>query len=101
MSFSKDNSKKTENSIVIDPILLPKPNIIPNITQNTTQPQPQTQQPPQPIQQKLLSSTHKNIIGYYELDKNVGEGNFAKVKLGKHIITGEKVKLFNKRLLLK
>ncbi|ORZ37124.1 kinase-like domain-containing protein [Catenaria anguillulae PL171] len=30
-------------------------------------------------------------IGYYDLDKSIGEGNFAKVKLGTHVLTGEKV----------
>ncbi|KAI9193352.1 serine/threonine-protein kinase MARK1-like protein [Polychytrium aggregatum] len=30
-------------------------------------------------------------IGYYDLEKSVGEGNFAKVKLATHTLTGEKV----------
>jgi len=30
-------------------------------------------------------------IGYYDLEKNVGEGNFAKVKLATHTLTGQKV----------
>lgn len=30
-------------------------------------------------------------IGYYDLEKSVGEGNFAKVKLATHCLTGEKV----------
>ncbi|KAJ3160603.1 Serine/threonine-protein kinase par-1 [Geranomyces michiganensis] len=30
-------------------------------------------------------------IGYYDLEKNVGEGNFAKVRLATHTLTGEKV----------
>ena len=30
-------------------------------------------------------------IGYYDLEKAVGEGNFAKVKLATHALTGEKV----------
>ncbi|KAI9189429.1 hypothetical protein H9P43_000862 [Blastocladiella emersonii ATCC 22665] len=30
-------------------------------------------------------------IGYYDLEKSIGEGNFAKVKLGTHALTGEKV----------
>ncbi|KAJ3374160.1 Serine/threonine-protein kinase par-1 [Allomyces arbusculus] len=30
-------------------------------------------------------------IGYYDLEKNIGEGNFAKVKLATHALTGEKV----------
>ena len=32
-------------------------------------------------------------IGYYEVDKSVGEGNFAKVKLATHTLTGEKVRV--------
>jgi MAP/microtubule affinity-regulating kinase len=34
----------------------------------------------------------KKTIGYYDLDKNIGEGNFAKVRLGTHTLTGEKVR---------
>lgn len=30
-------------------------------------------------------------IGYYDLEKSVGEGNFAKVKLATHTLTGQKV----------
>jgi hypothetical protein len=30
-------------------------------------------------------------IGNYRLGKNIGEGTFGKVKLGIHILTGEKV----------
>ncbi|KAI8811878.1 kinase-like domain-containing protein [Cladochytrium replicatum] len=30
-------------------------------------------------------------IGHYEFERNVGEGNFAKVKLACHVLTGEKV----------
>jgi serine/threonine protein kinase len=32
-----------------------------------------------------------STVGHYELDKNIGEGNFAKVKLAKHTITGQQV----------
>ncbi|KAJ3000413.1 Map microtubule affinity-regulating kinase [Globomyces sp. JEL0801] len=32
-----------------------------------------------------------NSIGHYDLDKNIGEGNFAKVRLAKHTITGQQV----------
>jgi len=32
-----------------------------------------------------------NTIGLYDLDKSIGEGNFAKVKLATHSITGSKV----------
>ena len=31
-------------------------------------------------------------IGYYDLDKSIGEGNFAKVKLATHTLTGERVR---------
>jgi len=30
-------------------------------------------------------------IGHYVIGKNIGEGTFGKVKLGTHILTGEKV----------
>ena len=30
-------------------------------------------------------------IGYYDLEKGIGEGNFAKVKLATHVLTGQKV----------
>ncbi|EGF77087.1 hypothetical protein BATDEDRAFT_14212, partial [Batrachochytrium dendrobatidis JAM81] len=30
-------------------------------------------------------------IGYYDLEKNIGEGNFAKVRLATHILTSQKV----------
>jgi serine/threonine protein kinase len=32
-------------------------------------------------------------IGHYIIGKNIGEGTFGKVKLGTHILTGEKVSL--------
>jgi len=31
-------------------------------------------------------------IGHYIIGKNIGEGTFGKVKLGTHILTGEKVR---------
>jgi len=34
-------------------------------------------------------------IGHYIIGKNIGEGTFGKVKLGTHILTGEKVSHFN------
>lgn len=30
-------------------------------------------------------------IGHYDLEKNIGEGNFAKVRLAKHTISGQQV----------
>ncbi|KAJ3272708.1 hypothetical protein HDV01_005344 [Terramyces sp. JEL0728] len=35
--------------------------------------------------------TQISSIGHYDLDKNIGEGNFAKVRLAKHTITGQQV----------
>lgn len=32
-----------------------------------------------------------NAIGHYDLDKTIGEGNFAKVRLARHIITNQQV----------
>jgi hypothetical protein len=32
-------------------------------------------------------------IGYYDLDKALGEGNFAKVRLANHSLTGQRVSL--------
>lgn len=36
-------------------------------------------------------------VGYYELEKTIGKGNFAVVKLATHVVTRTKVsnKLFN------
>jgi MAP/microtubule affinity-regulating kinase len=36
---------------------------------------------------------HLQSIGNYVFQKTVGEGNFAKVKLAKHKLTGHEVKL--------
>jgi hypothetical protein len=36
-------------------------------------------------------SQRPGSIGYYDIEKAIGEGNFAKVKLAKHSLTGEKV----------
>jgi hypothetical protein len=35
----------------------------------------------------------QNMIGQFLLGKTVGEGTFGKVKIGTHIITGEKVRM--------
>lgn len=32
-----------------------------------------------------------NSVGHYILGKSLGQGTFGKVKLGTHILTGEKV----------
>lgn len=43
------------------------------------------------ITNERTKSPKQSTIGYYDLDKNIGEGNFAKVKLATHSLTGEKV----------
>ncbi len=39
----------------------------------------------------MSEGTVKKSIGNYDLDKKLGEGNFAQVRLGTHSLTGEKV----------
>jgi serine/threonine protein kinase len=34
-----------------------------------------------------------NAVGHYILGKSLGQGTFGKVKLGTHILTGEKVSM--------
>merc|ERR1740123_342448 len=41
--------------------------------------------------QTSRSSTRVKSIGHYILMKTIGEGTFGKVKLGYHILTGERV----------
>lgn len=38
-----------------------------------------------------MLKTNANAVGHYILGKTLGEGTFGKVKLGTHILTGEKV----------
>ncbi|KAJ3198974.1 MAP/microtubule affinity-regulating kinase 3, partial [Dinochytrium kinnereticum] len=38
-----------------------------------------------------IAKQKPSAIGYYDLDKAIGEGNFAKVRLATHCLTGEKV----------
>ena len=43
-------------------------------------------------------STKNNIdrlqrVGYYEFEKTIGRGNFAVVKLARHVVTNTKVKI--------
>lgn len=38
-----------------------------------------------------LKVNPQNRVGYYEFEKSIGEGNFAKVKLATHALTKEKV----------
>lgn len=35
----------------------------------------------------------KNYVGNYVVEKTLGEGAFGKVKLGRHVLTGEKVRI--------
>ena len=46
-------------------------------------------------------SPYAALEGLYELHETIGSGGFAKVKLGTHILTGEKVavKIMDKRQL--
>ena len=37
------------------------------------------------------STSNSNAVGHYILGKALGEGTFGKVKLGTHVLTGEKV----------
>lgn len=37
------------------------------------------------------SSQQERIIGNYKLGETIGEGTFGKVKLGVHVLTGERV----------
>jgi serine/threonine protein kinase len=46
------------------------------------------------------SSKSANTIGHYMLGKALGEGTFGKVKLGTHILTGEKVSKQHFRLIV-
>lgn len=41
--------------------------------------------------EKLQLKPDERKVGQYILGKSIGEGTFGKVKIGKHIITGEKV----------
>jgi serine/threonine protein kinase len=38
-----------------------------------------------------MLKSNANAVGHYILGKTLGEGTFGKVKLGTHILTGEKV----------
>ena len=53
---------------------------------------------PKPIVSTANATRPKNaaVIGHYRLDKSIGEGNFAKVKLAHHILTNEQVFLIYK-----
>ena len=42
---------------------------------------------------KTDASKGSNAVGHYILGKALGEGTFGKVKLGTHILSGEKVSL--------
>lgn len=38
-----------------------------------------------------MFKNNPNAVGHYILGKSLGQGTFGKVKLGTHILTGEKV----------
>jgi len=38
-----------------------------------------------------MFQSNPNAVGHYILGKSLGQGTFGKVKLGTHILTGEKV----------
>lgn len=38
-----------------------------------------------------MFQANPNTVGHYILGKTLGQGTFGKVKLGTHILTGEKV----------
>lgn len=44
-----------------------------------------------PITTSASASGHRGALGHYILGKTIGEGTFGKVKLGRHILTGERV----------
>ena len=53
---------------------------------------PTSDQPTSPNATNTQQKTNKDkTIGQYQLGKSIGEGTFGKVKLGTHILTGEKV----------
>ena len=43
------------------------------------------------VTRERRESKRFNSIGYYDFEKSIGEGNFAKVKLATHVLTGVKV----------
>lgn len=47
-----------------------------------------------------LCSDEQPHIGNYRLLKTIGKGNFAKVKLARHILTGREVSLKNQKLFM-
>ncbi|XP_049540936.1 serine/threonine-protein kinase SIK3 isoform X2 [Anopheles darlingi] len=60
--------------------------------QQQHQQQPQHQHQQQQQQQPLPMSIEKLVrVGYYELEKTIGKGNFAVVKLASNVITNSKV----------
>ena len=44
------------------------------------------------VEKKEGSHKSSNAVGHYILGKALGEGTFGKVKLGTHILSGEKVR---------
>lgn len=67
-----------------------------NVKDALNVPQPQSQPSNQKNNAKKHGGAHKKpektkSIGHYIIGKAIGEGTFGKVKLGTHILTGEKV----------
>lgn len=42
-----------------------------------------------------ISSDQTRVLNGYEIGRTLGKGTFGKVKLGKHLLTGEKVPLWD------
>ena len=57
----------------------------------TTNPQQEDLLKDKSAQQDKNGKKQNHTIGHYMLGKALGEGTFGKVKLGTHILTGEKV----------
>jgi hypothetical protein len=62
-------------------------------TKEASEKQSSTRQQKPPEQQPKDKDTKSsgNAVGHYILGKSLGEGTFGKVKLGTHVLTGEKV----------
>lgn len=52
-----------------------------------------------PSREEIFSFPHSKRVGSYILGRTLGEGAFAKVKEGRHLLTGEKVSKAGKRIL--
>lgn len=75
--------------------------------QNRAQPSPGVNHPsrPSPATGCITNPGHPSVsrppparVGYYEIERTIGKGNFAVVKLATHVITKAKVRLHIKPL---